>query len=163
MMEDSRCAPLLRKYCCPGSVVRGPFLVLLTAPSLCSAGAGASKVRISGIESGWKQSERRRRIRIGRNSRCFTTFTLRTSSKRAASPREPRTVYASSNTCLFTTTRKPGLPLPTSTRRPVRHHFVNQVGGNELWKNLESGKFRNIPRRLESSHDRVSVAPRSPT
>ena len=38
-------------------------------------------------------------------------------------------------------------------------YFVNQVGGNELWKNLGGGKFRNITREAGVAlADRISVA-----
>jgi hypothetical protein len=38
-------------------------------------------------------------------------------------------------------------------------YFVNQVGGNELWKNLGGGKFQNITREAGVAlSDRISVA-----
>ena len=38
-------------------------------------------------------------------------------------------------------------------------YFVNQVGGNELWKNLGGGKFKNITREAGVGlRDRISVA-----
>ena len=30
-------------------------------------------------------------------------------------------------------------------------YFVNQVGGNQLWRNLGNGKFENITRRRPAS------------
>jgi len=133
MMNDSDVLPLLRKPVVLGQIVRGRFSGALTAPSLC-AQEPRSLGAISGIDIGWKQCRsgegavRNRRTIQG----VFTTFTLRTSSKRAASPSLTTYSVSSSHTCLFTTTTEPGYAVADVDGTACTHLFCEPGRRNEL-------------------------------
>jgi len=163
MMERLRCASSPEKYLL--SWVRlsvAAFLVLLTAPSLCAQEPAPPKVRYPGIDIELEAMPERQKAQLesAAQFKVFYDFHFKDKLKESGITFVNHvTVYASSQYLPIHYDHGTGLAVADVDGNGLYDiYFVNQIGGNELWKNLGGGKFRNITEEAGVGlTDRVSV------